>query len=84
MHCGTSGITDHFAEDEEESFAIVRDVVATLNVENSHQESQCEDPPLTDSAYLGEFLKNRLALDLLPISQATYSLEETFLTLIRP
>ncbi len=32
MHCETSGYTDHFAEDEEESFRILRDVVVSLNL----------------------------------------------------
>ena len=33
MHCGTSGIVDHFAADEEASFAIARDVIASLNID---------------------------------------------------
>lgn len=32
MHCKVSGITDHFAFDEEESFSITRDVMASLNL----------------------------------------------------
>ena len=32
LHCSVSGITDHFAHDEEESFSIARDVVASLNL----------------------------------------------------
>merc|ERR1711962_800278 len=32
LHCSVSGITDHFAKDEEESFAITRDVIASLNL----------------------------------------------------
>lgn len=32
LHCQVSGITDHFAKDEQESFEITRDVIATLNL----------------------------------------------------
>jgi len=35
MHCKVSGITDYFAKDEAESFAITRDIVASLNLEES-------------------------------------------------
>lgn len=35
MHCTVSGITDHFAQDEEESFEITRDVIATLNLQTT-------------------------------------------------
>ncbi|XP_023321293.1 methylcrotonoyl-CoA carboxylase beta chain, mitochondrial [Eurytemora carolleeae] len=51
MHCSVSGITDHFAKDEEESFEITRDVVASLNLElTSELDSSC--PPLYDSTGL--------------------------------
>jgi len=33
LHCGTSGIVDHFASDEEASFSIARDVIASLNID---------------------------------------------------
>merc|ERR1719427_268116 len=47
MHCSVSGITDHFAQDEEESFTITRDVMATLNLDPTpHLE---DDPPLYSS-----------------------------------
>ena len=32
LHCETSGYTDHFAENEEESFEILKDVVVSLNL----------------------------------------------------
>eukprot|EP00095_Tigriopus_kingsejongensis_P004643 maker-scaffold29_size597861-snap-gene-0.11 protein:Tk04643 transcript:maker-scaffold29_size597861-snap-gene-0.11-mRNA-1 annotation:"probable methylcrotonoyl- carboxylase beta mitochondrial-like" len=46
LHCGTSGIADHFAETEEESFEIVRDIVATLNMKESYTPSTAADAPL--------------------------------------
>jgi len=47
MHCSVSGITDHFAQDEEESFAITRDVMATLNLDPTPELT--DDPPLYSS-----------------------------------
>jgi len=44
MHCSVSGITDHFAQDEEESFSITRDVVASLNLDPTP--TLVDDPPL--------------------------------------
>lgn len=32
LHCSVSGVTDYFAGTEEEGFEVVRDIVATLNV----------------------------------------------------
>ena len=43
LHCSVSGITDHFAQDEEESFQITRDVVASLNL--SPTPALTDDPP---------------------------------------
>ena len=40
MHCSVSGITDHFAQDEQESFEIIKDVVASLNI-NEAEEKKC-------------------------------------------
>jgi len=53
MHCSVSGITDHFAKDEEESFEITRDVIATLNIETT---GGLEDgtPPLYSGADLDQ------------------------------
>ena len=47
MHCSVSGITDHFGQDEEESFAITRDVMATLNLDPTPE--LVDDPPLYSS-----------------------------------
>jgi len=47
MHCSVSGITDHFAQTEEESFLIARDVMATLNLEPTPD--LVDDPPLYSS-----------------------------------
>ena len=43
LHCSVSGITDHFAKDEEESFQITRDVVASLNL--APTPALADDPP---------------------------------------
>ena len=34
LHCSISGITDHFASTEQESFGILRDIISTLNIED--------------------------------------------------
>lgn len=44
MHCSISGITDHFAQDEEESFQITRDVIATLNLPPARELDTSEAP----------------------------------------
>jgi len=46
MHCSVSGITDHFAKDEEESFAITRDVIATLNLSSTPSLEMTGESPL--------------------------------------
>jgi len=46
MHCSVSGITDHFAKDEEESFAITRDVIASLNLSPTPSLEMSGSPPL--------------------------------------
>ena len=46
LHCSVSGITDHFAHDEEESFSIARDVVASLNLSSTPALKDQNDPPL--------------------------------------
>ena len=48
LHCGTSGITDHFAQDEHESFRILRDVVASLNLEEPEMTRGYEEPLNSD------------------------------------
>lgn len=48
MHCSVSGITDHFAQDEEDSFTITRDVIASLNIGPS-PDMVDDDPPLYSS-----------------------------------
>lgn len=32
LHCGTSGVTDHYAHDEAHALATARDIIYTLNV----------------------------------------------------
>ena len=49
MHCTVSGVADHFASTEQESFQIVKDVMASLNelpIENDNQKSDIEKPIL--------------------------------------
>ena len=48
MHCSVSGITDHFAGTEQESFSIARDVIASLNLSATPQ-LQDNDQPLYSS-----------------------------------
>jgi len=49
MHCSVSGITDHFATDEQESFAITRDVIASLNLDPTPPLQHSGSPPLYSS-----------------------------------
>jgi len=53
LHCKVSGITDYFAKDEEESFSITRDIVASLNLEETSSISGEE--PLYDVKELNVF-----------------------------
>jgi len=46
LHCSVSGITDHFAGDEAESFTIARDVMASLNLSSTPDILTSEDAPL--------------------------------------
>lgn len=46
IHCSVSGITDHFAKDEEESYTIARDVIATLNLSPTPSLEMAGSPPL--------------------------------------
>ena len=34
LHCTKSGVADHFAHDEAESFEILRDIISSLNLED--------------------------------------------------
>ena len=78
MHCSVSGITDHFAKDEEESFAITRctqdvtsdlkitlhdrDVIASLNLSPTPPVELGGTPPLYSSEGL-EVLAGKKALE---------------------
>ncbi|XP_045618204.1 biotin-dependent 3-methylcrotonyl-coenzyme A carboxylase beta1 subunit isoform X2 [Procambarus clarkii] len=46
LHCSVSGVTDYFAETEEEGLEIVRDIVATLNVDPLSPASLDSEEPL--------------------------------------
>ena len=56
LHCTESGVADHFALTEAESFSILRDIVSSLNVEPDREES-VENPesPLVDTKELDYF-----------------------------
>merc|ERR550519_1872603 len=62
MHCSVSGITDHFAKDEEESFAITRDVIASLNLSPTPPVELGGTPPLYSSEGL-EVLAGKKVLE---------------------
>merc|ERR1719427_319414 len=64
MHCSVSGITDHFAQDEEESFTITRDVMATLNLDPTP--TLIDDPPLYSSEGLS-VLAGQDTIDILGV-----------------
>lgn len=58
LHCRVSGVADHFAATEEESFRIVRDIFASLNLENQGDEGSDVgelDPPLAPAEELAYF-----------------------------
>eukprot|EP00882_Tetradesmus_deserticola_P000412 GHRQ01000453.1.p1 GENE.GHRQ01000453.1~~GHRQ01000453.1.p1 ORF type:complete len:617 (+),score=294.46 GHRQ01000453.1:211-2061(+) len=39
LHCTTSGVTDHFAQDEPHALAITRNIFANLNIRSMHNNS---------------------------------------------
>eukprot|EP00882_Tetradesmus_deserticola_P000776 GHRQ01000847.1.p1 GENE.GHRQ01000847.1~~GHRQ01000847.1.p1 ORF type:complete len:392 (+),score=187.38 GHRQ01000847.1:1454-2629(+) len=39
LHCSTSGVTDHFAQDELHALAITRNIFANLNIRSMHNNS---------------------------------------------
>ena len=49
VHTSQSGVADHYAEDEEEALAIVRDIVENLNVPAKHRlDTSVPEPPAYD------------------------------------
>nr|CAB3263680.1 probable methylcrotonoyl-CoA carboxylase beta chain, mitochondrial [Phallusia mammillata] len=44
LHCRQSGCTDHFATSEEMALATARDIIATINLENSTNATSYEEP----------------------------------------
>merc|ERR1719510_340108 len=62
MHCSVSGITDHFAQNEEESFSITRDVIASLNLSPTPPLELGGTPPLYSSEGL-DVLAGKAALE---------------------
>ncbi|KAK7071164.1 hypothetical protein SK128_009009 [Halocaridina rubra] len=53
LHCKVSGVTDYFAATEEEGFEILRDLVATLNIQPVINSPESEEPRL-DSVVLND------------------------------
>ena len=52
-HSSVSGCTDHFAVDEQEAFAIARDVVAGFNIEPLSSSEDYDDPAYAADELLG-------------------------------
>lgn len=52
LHCSVSGITDHFAQDEQESFQIIQDVVSSLNITEAEEKGRFDEPRYDDSDLL--------------------------------
>ncbi len=52
VHCRTSGVTDHYARDDAEALAIVRDIVENLRAEPSPPPPFEPEPPAEDPATL--------------------------------
>jgi len=51
LHCTTSGVADHFAQSEAESFDILRDVISSLNLPPKNESSENrfnEEEPVCD------------------------------------
>jgi len=55
LHCTQSGVADHFAQNEEESFEILRDVISSLNLENVTFQAHDVEEPLLDPSELDYF-----------------------------
>ncbi|XP_068212275.1 methylcrotonoyl-CoA carboxylase beta chain, mitochondrial-like [Palaemon carinicauda] len=53
VHCSVSGVTDYFAQTEEESFEVLRDLVTTLNLDPVEVSPEAEDP-LLDASTLND------------------------------
>ncbi|XP_002739855.2 putative methylcrotonoyl-CoA carboxylase beta chain, mitochondrial [Saccoglossus kowalevskii] len=60
VHCKVSGVTDHFAETEEEVFAIGRDIVETLNLHSIYDLKPMKyKEPLFPSENLSAFVTTK-------------------------
>jgi len=55
LHCTKSGVADHFAHDEAESFEILRDIISSLNLEDEAQSERNVEEPLFDTSELDYF-----------------------------
>lgn len=55
LHCTQSGVADHFAHNEEESFEILRDVISSLNLDDVTPPSCDVEDPLFDPSELDYF-----------------------------
>lgn len=61
MHCETSGVTDHFADNDEHALAIARRVVSNLNVDKTPSVRQHE---IVEPLYPAEELRDLAPVDL--------------------
>ena len=55
LHTSKSGVADFFANDEDESFAQVRDIISSLNLDLPQEIDLVQDLPLFDQAELDYF-----------------------------
>jgi 3-methylcrotonyl-CoA carboxylase beta subunit len=53
VHCRLSGLTDHYAETEEEAFETGRDIVASFNVDPVVLPEQYDEPAFDPTELLG-------------------------------
>ena len=68
MHCGVSGVADHFAAKESDAFQIVRDVMASLNECSINDEIDNIEDPLLPSEEL-EYFASKTGEPILPLNR---------------
>ena len=69
LHCEVSGVADHFASTEQESFQIVRDVMASLNEQVEHHvQMETIEEPLLPSEEL-EYYASKTGEPILPLDR---------------
>jgi len=64
LHCQTSGVTDHYAHDEEHALALARRIVANLNPSHTKQRNEAWEPePVIEPRYPQTDLYNLIPSD---------------------